>query len=238
MTPTSRPGPRTGAALRAIGSAVVLLTACTAPQRTPPATPPEPVPVVALPAPGYFSVGPAAAAPGPAAADFSIGPIAVVGGEPGPGLVVGAAATDGVGGLLPEGRTLTLDDVGDPIIGRLDPDLRAALADAARGAAADGVALRFTSGWRTRGFQLRLFDDGVRTYGSVEAARQYVATPEVSRHVTGEAVDVLSPDAAQWMVRNGSRYGLCQMYANEIWHYELTADAAGNCPPMKATAAS
>jgi D-alanyl-D-alanine carboxypeptidase len=94
------------------------------------------------------------------------------------------------------------------------------------------------SGWRSRGFQLRLFEDGVRTYGSAEAAREFVATPEESRHVTGQAVDVGPPEAAAWMSRNGARFGLCQVFANELWHYELVADADGRCPPMRANAAA
>ena len=30
---------------------------------------------------------------------------------------------------------------------------------------------------------------------------------------------------------------LCQIYANELWHFELTTDAAGACPPLLPNAA-
>jgi D-alanyl-D-alanine carboxypeptidase len=44
-----------------------------------------------------------------------------------------------------------------------------------------------------------------------------------------------------WMSRNAPRFGLCQVFANELWHYELTAfsTASGQvvCPPMRPNAA-
>ena len=34
---------------------------------------------------------------------------------------------------------------------------------------------------------------------------------------------------------HGAAYGLCQIYGNEPWHYELHADAVDDgCPPMHA----
>lgn len=152
---------------------------------------------------------------------------------------MGPAAEDTFAGYLPDGTMLSpFDDAANPMLSRVDPALLSAVQEATTAAAAsDGVDVRVTSGWRSRGFQLRLFDDGVRNYGSVEAARQFVATPENSNHVTGNAVDVGPPAAALWMSRNGTRFGLCQTFANELWHYELAADAAGRCPPMKPSAA-
>jgi uncharacterized protein YaiE (UPF0345 family) len=149
---------------------------------------------------------------------------------------VGPAATDTFGGYLPENGTLTAFDVENPIVGRLDPALLAAVQEATRAAAANGVEVEINSGWRSIGFQERLFEDGVRTYGSVEVARQFVASPQTSMHVVGRAVDVGGPGAAEWMSRNGPRFGLCQVYANELWHYELTAFTDGTCPPMKPNA--
>lgn len=69
----------------------------------------------------------------------------------------------------------------------------------------------------------------IAAYGSFGAARQYVQTPEQSRHVLGQAVDIGGVDADYWLIANGARFGLCQIYANEPWHFELTADAMGNC---------
>ncbi len=150
---------------------------------------------------------------------------------------IGPAAADTIGGYLPDGQTLTPFDVQNPVIGWLDPPLLTAIQNAARSATSDGVDVKITSGWRTKGFQQRLFDDAVRTYGSEDIARQYVASPDTSRHVVGGAVDVGPADADNWLIRNGSRFGLCQIYANEIWHFELATDQEGGCPPLKPNAA-
>ncbi len=150
---------------------------------------------------------------------------------------IGDSATDTIGGYLPDGRTLSPFDTTNPVIAWLDPQLLAAVRSAARSAKDDGVDVEVTSGWRTKGFQQRLFDDGVRTYGSAEAAEQFVASPEESRHVYGAAVDVAPVDADTWLIRNGSRFGLCQIYANEIWHFELAADKNGACPALRPNAA-
>ena len=139
--------------------------------------------------------------------------------------------------IIPDDQTVTPFDVTNPVIGWLDPPLLAAIQNAARSAASDGVDLEITSGWRTKGFQQRLFDDAVRTYGNVETAQQFVASPDTSRHVVGQAVDVGPAEADNWLIRNGSRFGLCQIYANEIWHFELAAEQDGNCPPLRPNAA-
>lgn len=156
---------------------------------------------------------------------------------PGETFSIGPAAIDTIGGYLPEGQTISPFDVTNPVIAWLDPPLLAAIQDAARGAEADGVGVQVTSGWRTEGFQQRLFDDAVRTYGNVDTAQQFVASPDASRHVVGKAVDVGPVEADTWMIRNGSRFGLCQIYANEIWHFELAVDQQGNCPALRPNAA-
>jgi hypothetical protein len=152
-------------------------------------------------------------------------------------LSIGGAATDTTGGSLPDGQTISPFDVENPLVGLLDPTLRTAIQDAARAGAAEGVDVRLTSGWRSKGFQKRLFDDAVATYGSVAVASQFVASPDASMHVAGRAVDIGPVAADQWMIRNGSRFGLCQIYANEIWHFELAADPQGNCPALRPNAA-
>lgn len=158
---------------------------------------------------------------------------------PGPddALSIGSAAIDTTGGSIPDGQMVSPFDVGNPVVGLLDPSLLKAIQDAARAAAVDGVDLRLTSGWRSRGFQKRLFDEAVSTYGSADVASQFVASPDDSMHVRGRAVDVGPVAADQWMIRNGARFGLCQIYANEIWHFERVVDAAGNCPPLRPNAA-
>ena len=129
-------------------------------------------------------------------------------------------------------------DVADPTIGRLDPAVLSAIQNAAVAAAADGVTMTITSGWRSPEFQQQLLDDAVQTYGSLPAARRFVQTPEMSKHVVGQAVDVGGVEADQWLAANGSRYGLCRIYANEVWHFELATDAMGVCPPLLPDAAT
>jgi D-alanyl-D-alanine carboxypeptidase len=117
----------------------------------------------------------------------------------------------------------------------LRPDLRAALCRAAADAARDGVELVVNGGWRSRDHQERLRREAVTKYGSEEAAARWVATPETSAHVRGEAVDIGPARAAAWLSEHGAAYGLCQIYRNEPWHYELRPDAVGRgCPPMYA----
>jgi D-alanyl-D-alanine carboxypeptidase len=64
-----------------------------------------------------------------------------------------------------------------------------------------------------------------------------VQTPEQSKHVIGQAIDVGGAGADQWLIANGTRFGLCQIYANELWHFELATDASGNCPALLPNAA-
>lgn len=121
-------------------------------------------------------------------------------------------------------------DAGRPTVANLDPALRDAVQAAARDARADGVRMVVTSGWRSRSHQERLYADAVHKYGSEEEARRYVATPDTSAHVTGDAVDIGPTDADSWLSQHGVDYGLCQTFANEMWHYELATTPGGTCP--------
>lgn len=134
-------------------------------------------------------------------------------------------------GLLPDGQTVSIFDDSSPVVANLSDDLRSAVRDAATDARADGVEFVVTSGWRSSALQTKLLKDAVATYGSEEEAARWVATPETSSHVTGDAVD-LGPLAAQdWLAQYGAAYGLCQTYANERWHYELRPQAVEDgCP--------
>jgi D-alanyl-D-alanine carboxypeptidase len=182
------------------------------------------VPVVASNvAPQALVIGGAATAP-------------ATGGASGP-MTIGSAGVDTWNGWLPEGKTFSpFDTVSQPVT-RLDPLLLRAVQDATRAAAAQGVNIALTSGWRSKGFQQRLFADAVRQYGSVDVAQQFVASPESSKHVLGEAVDVTGPGVSDWLIRNGAQFGLCQIYANENWHFELAVDDNGRCPTLRANAA-
>ena len=141
-------------------------------------------------------------------------------------------------GLIPEGMIVTLADDEVPAIARLDPALREALRQAETDAAADGLSFQLTSGWRSTQYQQWLLEDAIELYGSEEVARQFVATADRSSHVTGRAVDIVPVDAQFWLIENGARYGICQTYANERWHFELATEPGGVCPAMKADAAS
>lgn len=156
--------------------------------------------------------------------------------DPGGSLAIGTAAIDTFGGWLPDGVTLSPFDVANPIVGLLEPALLTAVQEATRKAAAENIDIRINSGWRSRGFQQRLFDDGVRSYGSIDAAREFVASPDTSKHVEGKAVDIAPVEADKWLIANGRQFGLCQIYANEIWHFELATDDQGRCPPLKPNA--
>ena len=115
----------------------------------------------------------------------------------------------------------------------LDPDLRGALREATADADVDGVTIRVTSGWRSPEDQERLLREAVAQYGSEAEAARWVATPEKSAHVSGDAIDVGPSDATAWLADHGSAYGLCQIYGNEPWHFELRPDAVDHgCPPM------
>jgi D-alanyl-D-alanine carboxypeptidase len=74
-------------------------------------------------------------------------------------------------------------------------------------------------------------------YGSLEKARRFVNTLEKSTHMSGKAVDIGPTNAADWLIQHSSAYGLCQAYANEMWHFELLRGPGGQCPPARGDAA-
>jgi LAS superfamily LD-carboxypeptidase LdcB len=123
-------------------------------------------------------------------------------------------------------------------VARLDPALRVALRRAAHDAASEGVTVTVDSGWRSKRYQRHLLEQAVAKYGSEAEAARWVATPRTSAHVSGAAVDLGPACATAWLSAHGAAYGLCRIYANEPWHFELRPQAAGHgCPPMYADAA-
>ncbi|HEU5009541.1 MAG TPA: M15 family metallopeptidase, partial [Gaiellaceae bacterium] len=113
------------------------------------------------------------------------------------------------------------------------PALLLALHRAATDAAGEGVEFFVDSGWRSPEYQERLLHEAVSKYGSEEEAARWVATPDKSAHVSGDAVDIGHSDARAWLSEYGAAYGLCQIYGNEPWHYELRPEASDDgCPAM------
>ncbi|HEY8527091.1 MAG TPA: M15 family metallopeptidase, partial [Acidimicrobiales bacterium] len=134
------------------------------------------------------------------------------------------------GGAVPDGATVYDDHL--PAVANLDPALLAALRRATTEAADDGVTLHVNSGWRSPAYQERLFDEAVAEHGSAQEAARWVATAETSAHVAGDAVDIGPPEAADWLADEGDDHGLCPVYDNEPWHFELRPEAAvSGCPP-------
>jgi zinc D-Ala-D-Ala carboxypeptidase len=136
-------------------------------------------------------------------------------------------------GAVPAGTTVFDDAI--PGVANLDPALLGALRQAASDAAHDGVEFFVDSGWRSPEYQEQLLQQAVLKYGSDEEAARWVATPNTSAHVSGDAVDIGRSDATAWLSEHGAEYGLCQIYSNEPWHYELRSEAIHQgCPPTYA----
>jgi hypothetical protein len=136
-------------------------------------------------------------------------------------------------GAVPDGVTVFDDEI--PAVANLDHELLAALRQAATDAAHDGVEFFVNSGWRSPAYQEQLRHEAVSEYGSEEEAARWVATADKSLHVSGDAVDIGPSDATAWLSKHGAEYGLCQIYRNEPWHYELRPEAIDDgCPPMYA----
>jgi hypothetical protein len=136
-------------------------------------------------------------------------------------------------GAVPDGTTVFDDEI--PGVANLDPALLGAVRQAATEAADDGVEFFVDSGWRSPEYQNQLLREAVSEYGSEEEAARWVATAATSAHVSGDAVDIGPSDATAWLSEHGAEYGLCQIYSNEPWHYELRPDASDHgCPPMYA----
>ncbi|KYK00134.1 M15 family metallopeptidase [Microbacterium sp. CH1] len=148
------------------------------------------------------------------------------------GSVLAPSEADGV---IRDGDQPTVFDVDRVAIGNLDLALLDALQRAATDAEADGVTFLVNSGWRSAALQEQLLRDAIEDYGSEEEARRWVATAETSAHVSGDAVDLGPLPTLDWLTQRGWRYGLCQTYGNESWHYELRPEAVEDgCPAQYA----
>ena len=142
-----------------------------------------------------------------------------------------ASLTEADGVIRVEGEVSVFDET--PAVTNLDAELLTAVREAATVAAEDGVDMHVNSGWRSAAYQQVLRQEAVDQYGSEEEAARWVATPENSEHVSGDAVDLGPLTAQDWLAQRGAEFGLCQIYANERWHFELRPAAVANgCPLM------
>ena len=89
--------------------------------------------------------------------------------------------------------------------------------------------LQILSGHRDIDHQKRLFDAAVKKYGSVSAARKWVAPPGKSQHNHGHAVDFrYGNDAARdWTHTNAEKFGLNFPMSHEPWHAEMAGARTG-----------
>jgi hypothetical protein len=183
---------------------------------------------------GYQSLGPSlsstpSSTTAPSAAASSIAQVS-------PGLVppLGERGdpSDEIGlsdGAVPDGVTVFDDEV--PAVAKLDAALLAAIRRATSDAESDGVELYVNSGWRSRAYQEQLLRKAISEYGSAEQAARWVSSPKTSSHVSGDAIDIGGAGATTWLSRHGVGYGLCQIYDNEPWHFELRPHAVDRgCP--------
>jgi hypothetical protein len=141
--------------------------------------------------------------------------------------------------LCPEGfislgnSRLTESATATGSIEEIHPLLLARFNTAAEFAKADGVTLYITSGFRSLDRQEILFQEAVRKYGSESEAAKWVLPANSSNHPRGLAIDVNYPNGraeALWLERNGYRFGLCRVYANEWWHFEGVIAPGQACP--------
>jgi hypothetical protein len=114
----------------------------------------------------------------------------------------------------------------------LDPGLIDAFGRAQVEAAEAGHQLTISSGFRSAAEQAMMLEAEIAERGSLEEALWWVFPPDRSMHVQGLAIDVGDGPAADWLLDEGARFGLCHTLAWEWWHFEWRArwEAAGACP--------
>ena len=123
-----------------------------------------------------------------------------------------------------------------PGVAKLDP----ALLDALRRAATDAAARRASRSTSTAAGVRRTYQEQLLRAGGHEVRLGRGGCPMGGhpRHVRARVGERGRPRAVQprrLAVEHGATYGLCQIYRNEPWHYELRPEAVDHgCPPMYA----
>jgi soluble lytic murein transglycosylase-like protein len=113
---------------------------------------------------------------------------------------------------------------GDEYTGRLEtrqgermrPDVAQAFDRLAAAAAADGVQLTITSGFRSNAEQAALW--------KLHPDPKWVAPPGESLHRLATELDLGPPSAYGWLAANASRFHFVQRYDWEPWHYGLATN--------------
>jgi D-alanyl-D-alanine dipeptidase len=121
------------------------------------------------------------------------------------------------------------------IVEVIHPELQQRFDTARLFASRDGVSLVITSGFRSLERQEFLYQREVQIRGSETEAAKWVLPPQSSHHPKGLAIDVnypMDPAGAMWLERNGWRFGLCRVYANEWWHFEAVIAPGERCPAL------
>jgi hypothetical protein len=92
-----------------------------------------------------------------------------------------------------------------------------------------GAQIGLRSGYRSPEHQADLFRRAVAKYGSVAAARKWVAPPGHSQHNSGNAVDLSygSPAAMQAAHQMAGQFGLTFPMSYENWHIEPVGARGG-----------
>ena len=132
-------------------------------------------------------------------------------------------------GAISESRTAEGEVV------EVHPLLMARFTAAQTAAERDGINLYISSGFRTFERQDFLFHREVEIRGSETEAAKWVLPANKSHHPHGLALDINYPAnraGADWLDKNGSRFGLCRVYANEWWHFEGVSAPGEPCPAM------
>jgi soluble lytic murein transglycosylase-like protein len=97
------------------------------------------------------------------------------------------------------------------------PDVAAAFDRMAAAAAADGLGLIVTSGFRSDAEQARLW--------AANPDPKWVAPPGKSLHRLATELDLGPPAAYGWLARNSERFGFVKRYSWEPWHFGYTRNA-------------
>jgi hypothetical protein len=98
------------------------------------------------------------------------------------------------------------------------PDVAAAFDLLEAAAAADGVTVTITSGFRSDAEQAVLF--------AANPDPRMVAPPGTSLHRCGTELDLGPPSAYGWLAANAGRFGFLKRYSWEPWHFGFTAGPA------------